>query len=282
MKASKCSVRILALASLALVASSLEASAPPPPPPRRARPSWAPGFRFGSRPSLDVLAKQRRHQELVAEVARRLEAGDRVVASWLRFGELLPGLDPQEALRVLDSLEASTGVTPATELLRARLAAHRAWPKQHLPEEARAAFRRIGAGDGLLGSLARLEVARLDWTERPADAVAPLRSLVEAKDVPDELGGLAALALGAVYQRSGRAGAARNLYLRSLRRFGRVQHRSGGSLIPWFRHGLAESLAALESPRAARTELAVLLDTYPEYPGRQAARELFDTLPEGR
>lgn len=273
---------------LACLEGTAVASAPPPalrppaPPPRRARPSWAPGFRFGTRTSLAELAKQRRHQELVSEVARRLQAGERPVESWLAFGELLPGLDPEEAIRVLDSLEARAAGNPASALLRARLHAHRAWPKLHRPERARAEFRRLGGDHGTLAGLARLELARLDWTERPSEAIAPLRSLVDGKDVPDQLAGRAALALGAVYQRAGHVEAARNLYLRSTRRFGRVPHGRGGSLAPWFQHGLAEALAALDAGRAARTELAMLLDTYPEYPGRQAARDLFDSLSKGR
>lgn len=268
--------------ALGTLVSGVRAGATPPPPPQRARPSWAVGFRPLARPDLDTLAAERRHQELVAEVARRLEGRDRALESWLRFGELLPGLDPAEALRVVDSLEARRPEDPVAALLRARLQAHRAWGAVHQPSRARASFRALGEEPGLLGQLARLELARLDWVERPAQAIGPLRSLVEAKDVPAELAGLASLALGAVYQRARQAEAARNLYLASLRRFGRIDHVQGGPLVPWFRHGLAEALVALEAPQAARTELAALLDTYPEYPGRQAARDLFDTLPEGR
>jgi hypothetical protein len=228
------------------------------------------------------LARQRRHQELVAEVARRLEAGDRVVSSWLRFGELLPGLDVGEAARVVASLEARAPASPVTALVRARLQAHRAWPEYHRPAEARAALVRLSRSPGGVAALARLELARLDWTERPAEAVPPLRSLVEGKDVPEELAGLAALALGGVYQRTARASDALNLYLQGLRRFGRVEHARGGSMNPWFRHGLAEAMVAMDSRRAARTELGLLLDTYPEYPGREAARDLFASLTEGR
>ena len=78
------------------------------------------------------------------------------------------------------------------------------------------------------------------------DAMVPAGSaLAKTAATPVKRLGFVFMPMGADISRwtpegSGRADAARNLYRSSLRRFGRLPHRSGGTLAPWFRHGLAE------------------------------------------
>jgi hypothetical protein len=235
-------------------------------------------------PGLVDLLRNRRLDQAFQEAVLRLAHDPTGVVAFEALTTMEPALAryPSTRFQALAKRARRTyarRARPAVDLLEAARQLVATPDGFHDPDAAHTTLRRLAArsDDPVKATLASWIQARDLATLEPGKAAGILERLVSSDGLPPRLRARARLFLGVCLTRSGSHDAAAAAYRAGLEESGGLAAPEGGTLEPFFRHGLADVLRASGRPDEARTELAAVVDAK-LYPAREAAKQELTAL----
>lgn len=237
-------------------------------------------------PEIERLLQDRHLESAFREVVLRLVHDPRGEVAYEALASLEPalaGYSPGRFRRLMATSLSSfgRGSRAALDLLEATRRLAPTPDGYHDPLQGRRLLHHLLGDEGqpVLAALALWRLARETAATAPADGAVLLRRLLgsRALRLAPRLRAQGQLLLGVCLARAGKLEEAASAYTEGLGTSADLPAPRGGTLEPFFRHGLADVLRSLGRRREARRELERVLAA-PRYPALEAARAELATL----